>query len=105
MDENLASAYNEVGVGYMMNRMFDEGKESCLKSLHVYRSLENYSSVMTGFPSANLGLAYMNLGDLDKAIEVLEAGLRDQEDTFGQNDIESEKYTPTQFVPSLLIVE
>ena len=92
MDENLASAYNEVGVGYMMNKMYAEGKEAFLKSLHSYRSLENYSMIMTGFPSANLGLAHMHLGQLDEATKVLHAALRDQEDIFGQNDTESEKY-------------
>jgi tetratricopeptide (TPR) repeat protein len=90
-DEDLASAYNEVGVAYMMNKRYSEGKEHFLKSIEIYRGLDDYSTDMTAFPSANLGLAYWLLNQYDRAIEILQEALRDREETFGQNDSESLK--------------
>jgi tetratricopeptide (TPR) repeat protein len=90
-NEALASAYNEVGVAYMMNKKYGEGMRAFHKSIDIYKSLEHFTTAMTAFPLANLGLSLWLQGRCDEAAEVLHKALLDRAETFGHDDKESEK--------------
>jgi tetratricopeptide (TPR) repeat protein len=90
-DEDLASAYNELGVAYMMNKMYVEGMHAFEKSIEIYQGLEDYSGAMTAFPCTNLGLSYWLQGQHKMAEQILLDALHDREAWFGEMDRESLK--------------
>jgi hypothetical protein len=89
--EDLASAYNEVGVAYMMNNQYDEGMKAFHKSINVYENLEHFTTDMAAFPLTNLGLSLWLQGRCGEAAEVLHKALIGREETYGHDDKESEK--------------
>jgi tetratricopeptide (TPR) repeat protein len=90
-DEDLASAYNELGVAYMMNKMYVEGMHAFEKSIEIYQGLEDYSGAMTAFPCTNLGLSYWLQGQHKMAEQILLDALHEREASFGEMDKESLK--------------
>jgi len=97
-DSDLASAYNEVGVGLMMNKMYVKGMHAFETSIDLYRGLDDFRGAMTAFPSSNLGLSYWLQGQNEKAEQVLLDALHEREKEFGTMDKESLKYVSQSVV-------
>ena len=85
-DMRLAISWNELGNAYMLNNNWSGGEECFLKSIEEMKKLENFERTMLSLPLANVGLAYWCLKKNDRALEVLEEGLREREATFGLDD-------------------
>jgi hypothetical protein len=90
-DIYLAIAYNEMGIGYMMNNMYAKGTECFHMSISIYESLHDYSKVMATLSFVNLGLSYWLQNECTRASEILLDILRERERVFGINDDESFK--------------
>ncbi|PIA95724.1 hypothetical protein CB0940_10835 [Cercospora beticola] len=88
-DIGLALAYNECGIGHMMQGSVEQAEKLFNKSIKTYRSLTNFQDHMASFPVVNLGLLYWLGNRLDEAYEMLLSGLRAREDKFGYMDTES----------------
>ncbi|KAM3423793.1 hypothetical protein BST61_g1197 [Cercospora zeina] len=88
-DIGLALAYNECGIGRLLQGRGEEAEKLFNKSIRTYRSLTNFQEHMASFPVVNLGLLYWLENRLDEAYEMLLSGLRAREDKFGYMDTES----------------
>ncbi|OIW26047.1 hypothetical protein CONLIGDRAFT_717687 [Coniochaeta ligniaria NRRL 30616] len=88
-DFSLAYAYNQAGCASMMARDYAKGCELFKEALSIWHKIPEYRPGLASMEVANLGLSYWLLGDLLKASEVLEGGLREREEGFGKGDTES----------------
>lgn len=70
-DERNAGAYNRLGILYAKQRSFDHAIE-CFEIAH---SLEPNASTLH-----NLGLVYMEVGELQKAAHTMEAAMEEEEE-------------------------
>ena len=73
----------------MMAKDYEKGCELFTKALEIWHRIPEYSKGIASMEYANLGLSYWLLGQLDKASEVLEEGLKEREEGFGKDDAES----------------
>lgn len=87
----LACIYNETGVAYAMNEMFDMAIEYLLKSIEAFQKLENYDDTMLNWPEPNLGFMYWILGRYKDAELVLSEILGIHEEHYGVDDTVSFK--------------
>jgi hypothetical protein len=88
-DFPLAYAHNQMGCSWMMAKDYGKGCELFTEALKIWHRIPEYSQGMASMEYANLGLSYWLLGELDKASEVLEEGLKEREQGFGKDDTES----------------
>lgn len=88
-DFALAYAYNQAGCASMMAKDYAKGCELFKEALSIWHKIPGYRPGLASMEVANLGLSYWLLGDLPKASEVLEEGLREREEGFGKCDTES----------------
>ena len=86
---HLGIAYNQRGIGLMMNHQYYEAEDHFKEGIRICESLPNFWKGMISFTVANLGLSYWLQGDFEKAYETLSQGLRDREGLFGIDDTES----------------
>ena len=91
MDFELGTIYNEAGVAYALNDKYDAAAECFLRSISVYKSVEDFEDTMLGWPEPNLGLVYWVQGDLDNAELVLNEILEIHATAFGVDDTQSFK--------------
>ena len=91
IDFELGTTYNEVGVAYALNDMYDSAAECFLQSIAVYRSVDKFEDIMLGWPEPNLGLIHWIQGDLRSAELVLNEILEIHAAAFGADDTESFK--------------
>lgn len=91
VDFELGTVYNETGVAYALNDMYDAALDCFLQSIRVYREIENFEDIMLGWPEPNLGLIYWIQGDLMNAELVLNEILEIHATAFGVDDTESFK--------------
>ena len=82
----LAVSWNELGVAYMMNRRWQEGRDCFLRSIDITMTLVNFKKTMISFPTVNLGLAYWLTNRYSEAVQILSEGLADREAAFGIDD-------------------
>lgn len=90
-DYELGIVYNETGVAYGMNEMWDTAAEYFIKSMNVMKELENYDDTMLGWPEPNLGLIYWVQGKFDEAEVVLNEILEIHATAYGVDDTQSFK--------------
>ncbi|KAK3935813.1 hypothetical protein QBC46DRAFT_357973 [Diplogelasinospora grovesii] len=88
-DFPLAYAHNQAGCAWMIAKDYQQGCTLFTEALRIWHSMPAYRKGIASMEYANLGLSYWLLGNLDKASEVLEEGLREREEGFGKNDAES----------------
>lgn len=91
-DFAFAYAYNQAGCASMMARDSAKGCELFKEALSIWHEIPEYRPGLASMEVANLGLSYWLLGDLAKASQVLEEGLREREEGFGKDDSESFRY-------------
>lgn len=91
-DIRLAIAYNEIGIGWIMNKEYHKAIEAWENAIRVYERLPDNTGYTRALPLVNIGLAYWQLGDLNQASEILEQGLGEREEMFGPDDAESFRY-------------
>lgn len=82
-DFPLAYAHNQMGKEY------DKGRELFTEALRIWHAHPSFTKGLASMEYANLGLCYWLLGQLDKASEVLEEGLKEREEGFGRDNPES----------------
>lgn len=70
-DERNAGAYNRLGILYAKQRNF----EHAIECFEIAQSLEPNASTLH-----NLGLVYMEVGEHQKAAQILESAMEDEED-------------------------
>lgn len=90
-DYELGIVYNETGVAYGMNEMWDMAVEYFIKSINVMKKLPNYEDDLLGWPEPNVGLIYWVQGKLDDAQLVLNEILEIHANAFGVDDTKSFK--------------
>ena len=100
-DIRLDIAYNEIGIGWIMNKEYQKAIEAWENAIRVYERLPGNTGYTRGLPLVNIGLAYWLLGDLDQASNVLEQGLSEREEMFGPDDAESFRCTTPQPIHDL----
>jgi tetratricopeptide (TPR) repeat protein len=88
-DLSLGIAYNQRGIGLMMNNRYHEAEEHFKEGINICEGLPKFWKGMVSFTIANLGLSYWLQGDLETAYDALLQGLRDREKLFGIDDTES----------------
>lgn len=88
-DFSLAYAHNQMGCAWMMAGDYQKGCDFFTEALRIWHSNPNYTKGIASMEYANLGLCYWLLGQLDKAFEVLEQGLKEREEGFGVDNPES----------------
>lgn len=87
----LACIYNETGVSYAMNEMYDVAIDYFIKSTKSFQSLSNYEDTMLNWPEPNLGFMYWVQGKYGEAERVLHEILDIHEVAYGVDDTESFK--------------
>lgn len=86
VDEKLASAYNQMGISWVMAGDYKKGEEHFATSAQKYEKIPDYTKDKRSLALVNLGLTYWLLGDLTRASDVLEMGLADREEIYGPMD-------------------
>lgn len=87
VDEKLASAYNQMGISWMMAGEYTKGEESFATSAREYEKIPDYSKDKRSLALVNLGTTKWLQGDLTQASKVLEMGLADRVEKYGDMDI------------------
>lgn len=95
MDKRLAISWNELGNAYMLNDMYESGKDAFDKSIGIMKDLEGFQWTDISFPCVNLGLAYWLTGRLKDALGVLLDGIGHREAAYGKDDDHSFMYALT----------
>lgn len=88
-DFPLAYAHNQKGCAMMMAAKYEEGRERFTDALRIWHAHPDFKPGIASMEYANLGLAHLLLGEPDKASDVLEKGLYEQEQGFGRDNPES----------------
>ncbi len=88
-DFPLAYAHNQMGCAWMMNTDYAKERELFTEALRIWHAHPEFTKGLASMEYANLGMCYWLLGQLDKASEVLEEGLKEREDGFGRDNPES----------------
>jgi hypothetical protein len=96
VDERLARAHNQRGIGWMMAKEYRRGEEAFATSAREYEKIPNYTKDKRSLALVNLGLAHWLQGNLDQASEVLELGLADREELYGVDDNHCFRYGTIQ---------
>lgn len=91
IDFELGTCYNEVGVAYALNNMYDRAEQYFLDSIKVYKSIEGFKDTDLGWPEPNLGLIYWVQGRSQEAELVLREMLEIHAAEFGYDDTQSFK--------------
>ena len=91
-DKRLAISWNELGNAYMLNEMYELGKEAFETSIRIMRDVEDFQWTDISFPSVNLGLAYWLTGHLKNAMVILSEGIGYREALYGVDDKHSFMY-------------
>ncbi|KAJ5363978.1 uncharacterized protein N7496_009691 [Penicillium cataractarum] len=86
VDEKLASAYNQMGISWVMAGDYKKGEEHFATSAQTYENIPDYTKDKRSLALVNLGLTYWLQGDLKQASDVLETGLADREKIYGPMD-------------------
>ncbi|KAJ5623412.1 hypothetical protein N7490_012017 [Penicillium lividum] len=86
VDEKLASAYNQMGISWMMAGEYKKGEECFATSAREYEKIAGYTKDKRSLALVNLGTTQWLQGDLARASEVLEMGLADREELYGFMD-------------------
>ncbi|KAJ5769426.1 hypothetical protein N7520_003985 [Penicillium odoratum] len=86
VDEKLASAYNQMGISWMMAGEWTKGEECFATSAREYEKIPDYTKDKRSLALVNLGTTQWLQGDLARASEVLEMGLADREEIYGVMD-------------------
>ncbi|KAJ5160405.1 uncharacterized protein N7482_007409 [Penicillium canariense] len=86
VDEKLASAYNQMGISWMMAGEYTKGEECFATSAREYEKISDYTKDKRSLALVNLGTTQWLQGDLTRASEVLEMGLADREEIYGVMD-------------------
>ncbi|CAI7670768.1 unnamed protein product [Penicillium pancosmium] len=86
VDEKLASAYNQMGISWMMAGEYTKGEESFATSAREYEKIADYKKDKRSLALVNLGTTKWLQGDLIQASRVLEMGLADREEIYGEMD-------------------
>lgn len=94
VDYELGIVYNETGVAYALNNMWDIAVEYFIKSMETFEELENYDEIMQGWPAPNLGLVYWIQGRYNDAEKVLTRILDIHATRLGLDDTKSFKQVP-----------
>jgi tetratricopeptide (TPR) repeat protein len=82
----LALYYNEIGVAYGMNGMYELAIDHLLKSIEYFQSMPDYEDTLLSWPEPNLGFMYWVQGRFEEAKQVLLEILQVQEDAWGPDD-------------------
>ncbi|KAF2426279.1 hypothetical protein EJ08DRAFT_593835 [Tothia fuscella] len=88
-DELLAYAHNQMGCSHMMKKDYKRGGDLFSEALNIWHGLDTYRPGDATMEYANLGLAYLLQGEVDKAHDVLNKGLRERIAGHGIDDTES----------------
>ena len=86
VDEKLASAYNQIGISWVMAGDYKKGEEAFATSAREYEKIPDYTKDKRSLALVNLGTTKWLQGDLTQASEVLEMGLADREEIYGVMD-------------------
>lgn len=85
-DVRLAISWNELGIAYMMNAMWEKGEECFKRSMSTVKMVDNWSWIDMSLPFVNLGYAYLLMGKLEDAEATLLKGLGHREAEYGVDD-------------------
>lgn len=85
-DMRLGLACNELGFAYMLKEDWAEGERYFRRSIDLLQQLHNFEPILISLPLVNLGYAYWLQGRFDEAAVVLEKGVGDREEKYGNND-------------------
>jgi len=91
IDYELGAIYNEVGVAYAMNDLYDDAVRYFLESIKVFQALDDYEETMLGWPEPNLGFMYWVLDRQLEAEQVLLEILEIHATAWGVDDRKSFK--------------
>ncbi|KAM7183026.1 hypothetical protein V8F33_013854 [Rhypophila sp. PSN 637] len=89
VDERLARAHNERGIAWMMSGDYKKGEEAFSTAAATYEKLPNYTKDKRSLALVNLGLALWLQGNLSEASKILEMGLADRVELYGEMDSHS----------------
>ena len=92
VDYELAQAYNELGVAYACNQLWDDAVPCFEKSMDVVSQQPSFEEFHLGWGAPNLGFMYWILGRLEAAERLFYRILKIYEDKFGKDDLNSFKY-------------
>ena len=87
----LGIVYNENGVAYAMNNMWEDAANCFIRSIEIIQGLPTYDDTMLGWPEPNLGIVYWIQGKWDDAERVLTEILKIHADAYGFDDTKSFK--------------
>lgn len=82
----LALYYNEVGVAYGMNGLYDAAIDHLLRSIEFFQRMPDYDDTLLSWPQPNLGFMYWVQGRYDEAKDVLLEILQVHEEEWGIDD-------------------
>ena len=100
VDERLAMAYAERGLTKMQDGHYEECIADYERDREIRESLGTYAPTSK---EGNLASAYMALGNLEKADQVLTEAIRRRTELYGEMDKESHRYVPhLQSIPGAL---
>ena len=85
----VSIAWNELGNAWMLNKDWKKGEECFLESIRTAKEVPDHDRTDMSFPMVNLGLARWFAGRVDEAAEVIQEGLTDRRNRFGENDKDS----------------
>lgn len=88
----LALYYNEIGVAYGMNGLYEDAIEHLFQSIEFFQRMPDYDDTLLSWPEPNLGFMYWVQGRYDEAERVLLEILQVQEDAWGVDDQKTFKF-------------
>jgi tetratricopeptide (TPR) repeat protein len=88
-DMRLGISWNELGNAYMLKKQWSKGERCFLRSIDTMKELENFRATDLSLPLVNLGLSYWLQGRNEEALQILNKGLKDREEAYGEDDRKS----------------
>lgn len=85
-DYRYASGYAQLAISLAMHNELDRAIKAFDDSMQAFSQTSNFNKDMLSVPLADIGFALWLNGDLEKAAERLEGGIRDREELYGKND-------------------
>lgn len=88
-DYELVKLFNEVGVSYGRNVLYDEAETWILRSIEQAKALEDYDETTLNWPGPNLGFIPWIRGRLREAENVLRDDLAARKRLYGVDDVKN----------------
>jgi len=96
VDERLALAYAERAVTRIQDGRYEEGIADLKTERQIRESLGTY---VPQSREANLALAYIKVGMLDEADQLLQESLKTRERIYGKNDKDAMRFATASLLP------